>query len=434
MRVFLLIVMLFCGMLHTDNIVSAATPTKVLVFNINGEIDGSSLALVKKAYETAEKEQVQAVVMQLDTFGGAVDAATKMRDIVLSSSVETICLVKHRAWSAGALLAISHNKIVMTDSASMGAAEPIPTTEKTVSALKAELAATAAKTGRNHKIAEAMVDKSLGYKEYAKPGQILSLTQEQAIKEGMADVQANDLNEAMQKLNITDPEYIHVEQTFRETLLGWLTNPFVKSLLITAIILGIFTEIKTAGTGVPGIIAVVAGVVVFGADIIGQSGNFLPVLVFILGVGLLVFEIFIPGFGLIGVMGTLCIVASFFLLLGGGAAALKWLALSFVVAVAGIYLLSKYLPHSSIYKRVVLKNTSGEMHPGSENKKEYTYLLGKHGVALTVLRPAGKIKVDNQVFDALSYGDFIDIGKEILVDAVQGEKIYVNKLEGDEVK
>ena len=404
------------------------TANKVVVFNITGEIDQSSLAMVRKAYSVADKERAALIVMQMDTFGGAVDAATKIRDIVIDSKIDTVCLVKNRAWSAGALIAMSHKRIAMSDSSSIGAAEPIPTTEKTVSALKAEFAATAARTGRNEKIAEAMVDKTLGYKNYAQKGQILSLTAQQALTENISDFAAQDVDEVIRLSQIEQPQKVYVEKTFTETFLGWLASPFIKTLLITVIMLGIITEIKSAGTGVAGIVAVIAGIGVFGADFIGQSGGLMTVLIFLVGVGLLVLEVFVPGFGIAGILGTIMVIASFFLTLGGGAEAVKWLGLSIVLAAVGVYILSKYLPNSPIYNKIVLKNTSSMNKNDVKIEAAYSTLVGKQGRAVTLLRPAGKINIEGQVLDAMTYGDFLAVDTAVVVDKVQGEKIYVNKV------
>lgn len=416
----LILLLNFCGLTFAAQSVDQQ---KVVVFQLDGTIDDSSLAVVKKAYTRAEEEHASLIVMQMDTFGGAVDAATKIRDIIIDSKIATVCLVKNRAWSAGALIALAHKDIAMTKSASIGAAEPIPATEKTISALRAEFASTAQKTGRNVSLAEAMVDKTLGYKEYAKPGQILSLTQMAASKEGISEYSAQDVDELLKQLGVDNPQKISVEKTFKETLLGWLGNPAVKSILLTVIMLGIITEIKAAGTGVAGLIAVIAGVAVFGAGLISDTGAYLPILIFLLGVGLLVLEIFIPGFGISGILGVLFIVASFFLTLGGGVAAIKWVALSLVLTAIGIYVLSKYLPSSSIYKHLVLKNNSTVSEKQSHQKN---WLLGKSGATVTMMRPAGKIKIDEITYDALTEGDFLQPDTPITVVKVLGEKVYVS--------
>ncbi|HAK74676.1 MAG TPA: hypothetical protein DCP36_16020, partial [Sporomusaceae bacterium] len=166
--------------------------SSVVAVTIKGEIDGGQSALLHRAFQEAQKNNAQAMLIELDTFGGLVDAAVQMRDLIIDSPIPTICYIKNRAWSAGALIALAHQSIAIAPGGSIGAAEPIPTTEKTVAALKAEFAATANKTGRNPRVAEAMVDKSLGLPGYAEPGQILALTDYQAKEVGFADFVAVD--------------------------------------------------------------------------------------------------------------------------------------------------------------------------------------------------------------------------------------------------
>ena len=140
-----------------------ANEQPIISIAIKGEINGGQAALVHRAMADANSKGAKAVLIEIDTFGGLVDAAVSIRDMIVNSPVTTICYVKNRAWSAGALIALSHKHIAIAPGGSIGAAEPIPTTEKTVAALKAEFAATANRTGRNPKVAEAMVDKSLGF-------------------------------------------------------------------------------------------------------------------------------------------------------------------------------------------------------------------------------------------------------------------------------
>ena len=361
MRLGICVLLIIMNLFWGGGLKSEAAEKNIVVFNIEGEIDPSSVAVLKKAYDKAEQLQASLIIMQMDTFGGRVDSATQMRDIIIESKIPTVCLIKNRAWSAGALIALAHNKIAMTSSASIGAAEPIPNTEKNISALKAEFASTAKHSKRNEAIAEAMVDKSLGYGNYAKPGQILSLTQEQALREKFADFGADDIDAVVKELKIEQGNKVIVEKTYRESLIGFFDNPAVKSILITVIILGLITEIKTA---------IIAGIAVFGSSIVTTSGGMLPALVFLAGVALLILEVFIPGFGISGMLGIVFLMGSFFLVLGGGTEAVRWLLLSLGLAVAGVYVLSKYITSTSIYNRLILKEGNADLGVTKKNVNE----------------------------------------------------------------
>ena len=152
----------------------------VSLVQVQGEINGVQAAKLSRAIENAEATGQEAVLLEIDTFGGQVDAAVRMRDRLLRSQVPVFCYVQPRAWSAGALIALACDRIYMAPGSSIGAAEPIPATEKNIAALKAEFAATAGQRNRNAQAAAAMVDNTLGYAPYAAPGQILALTSLQA--------------------------------------------------------------------------------------------------------------------------------------------------------------------------------------------------------------------------------------------------------------
>ena len=150
--------LLFATVLAAGLSVGSAAAAPVVVVGIRGEIDAGQTALIFKAINEATAKKAGALLVEIETFGGQVDAAVKIRDMISDSKLKTICYVKNRAWSAGALVAISHRHIAIAPGGTIGAAEPIPTTEKTVAAVRAEFAATAAKMGRNPRVAEAMVD------------------------------------------------------------------------------------------------------------------------------------------------------------------------------------------------------------------------------------------------------------------------------------
>lgn len=141
-----------------------------------------------------------------------------------------------------------------------------------------------------------------------------------------------------------------------EDLAGrWFLFPQVKAVLLTVIILGILTEVKTAGAGIAGGIAIIAAAALFGMNFVSGAGSWLEVLLFILGMGLLILEVFVPGFGLFGIAGILSMLASFYFVLGGNVSALNWLAVSIVAALAIFALLIKYLPSNPAWNLFVLR-------------------------------------------------------------------------------
>ena len=416
-----------CLLLLQTFAVNGANPA-VVVVNIKGEIDGGQSALINRAFDEAIKRQASAVIVEIDTFGGLVDAAVQMRDRIADAPVKTICYIRNRAWSAGALIAIAHQHIAIVPVGSIGAAEPIPTTEKTVAAVKAEFAATANKTGRNPKVAEAMVDKSLGYPGYAEAGQILALTDYQAKEVGYADLVAADREALLSHFGLSNHTVIEYQMEWPERLAGWLSNPAVKSALLSLIFLAVLTEIKTAGMGVAALVAFVAAVLFFGSQWLTGVAGLLEILLFIGGIILIVVELYVPGFGIFGLAGIAAILISFFLTLGADMTAITTMTISLVIAIAIFLLIVKRLPKSRLWSKVILRDA--ETTPqGFTSAGDFSVYLGRVGKTLTQLRPAGTVEIDDVRLDVVSEGRFLPAGILVKVIAVSGGRIVVHPLE-----
>ncbi|WP_312562916.1 NfeD family protein [Anaerospora sp.] len=402
--------------------------SSVVAVTIKGEIDGGQSALLHRAFQEAQKNNAQAMLIELDTFGGLVDAAVQMRDLIIDSPIPTICYIKNRAWSAGALIALAHQSIAIAPGGSIGAAEPIPTTEKTVAALKAEFAATANKTGRNPRVAEAMVDKSLGLPGYAEPGQILALTDYQAKEVGFADFVAVDRAAVLTQYGFAGATVIEYQPQWTDRLAGWLSNPAIKSGLLSLIFLAVLAEIKTAGTGVGALVAIVAAVLFFGSQWLTGVAGLLEILLFAGGCILLVVELYVPGVGLFGIAGLASILASFFLSLGANMSALTTMTVSLLIAIIAFAVLARYLPSSKLWAKLVLKD-SETTQDGFTSADDYNAYLGCEGITITQLRPAGRIEVNNIQLDVVSEGRFLPSGIKVKIVSVKGNRIVVHPIE-----
>jgi membrane-bound serine protease (ClpP class) len=411
--------------------VEAAEQAPVVAVVIHGEIDAGQTALVYKALSEATEKKAGTLLVEIETFGGQVDAAVKIRDMISDSKLRTICYVKNRAWSAGALIAISHQHIVMAPGGSIGAAEPIPTTEKTIAAVRGEFAATAAKMGRNPKVAEAMVDKSLGFGQYAAPGKILSLTDAQAIEVGYADFVAPDRASVLNRYGLQDAPVIEVQGGWAETIAGWLSDPLVKSALVGIIFLAVMTEIKTAGTGVAALFGIAATALFFGTQWITGVATWVEVLLFLAGLILLVVELIVPGFGIFGIAGIACVLFSLFFTLGGGISALNIIAGGTVAALIAFLFILRFLPSSKLWHRLTLKEVQ-KNDGGYTSSDDWSSLVDKEGVVLTFLRPAGTVDIEGRVYDVVSEGRFVEPNARIRVLSVHGNRILVRSL--DELK
>ena len=159
-----------------------ATGDVVYAVQITGTIDLGLAPFLKRVIDEAEGDPAaRAVLIEINTPGGRLDAALQMRKTILDSDVPTIAFVNREAFSAGALIAIAANEIYMAPGGVMGAATPITGTgetasEKVVSAVRSTFASTAEERGRDPRVAEAMVDEDIAIEGLIGRGDLLTLT------------------------------------------------------------------------------------------------------------------------------------------------------------------------------------------------------------------------------------------------------------------
>lgn len=440
-----LILLIFFFFLFASISIKAETKNKVYVIDISGDIDLGLAPYVQRIVNEAEEQKAKAIILKVNTFGGRVDAATQIRDAIINSKVLTIAFIDKRAISAGALISISAKKIVMSPGSTIGATTVVDqagskAAEKYQSYMRSEMRSTAERNGRRPDIAEAMVDERVIIKDFPElddSTKLLTLTTEEAQKVGYCDFVANDLNEVLKHFNLDDAELIYTEVNWAEDIVRFLSNPIVSSLLIMLGILGLLTEIKTPGWGVAGTIGLISLALFFGTGYILQLANIWEILVFIVGLALLMIEIFyIPGFGLLGILGIILMIGSIFFGLIGDfpiisenqiSNALIQLAASLVASIVFLFILWKFLPGVPIWGRLIL-STSENQTEGFISNPDFTFLVGKRGKALTLLRPAGIALIDNKRYDVISEGEFISKDEDIEVVEVVGSKIVVKKI------
>jgi len=402
---------------------------KILIVHIEGEIELGLSKYVQRALSNLEG--VKGIIFVVDTFGGAVDAATQIRDKILdlnSKGILTIGWIKGRAWSAGALITLATQKIVFSSGGSMGAAEPIPATEKTISALKAEFESTCEANGRDPKVGASMVDKEIEIEGLVKKGEILSLSKDMAKKYGFSDFEGNSIDEILKELNLSEFEIQDIQYSLTEKIARFITQSTLREILLIIGFLGLIIEATTPGFGVPGTMGIISLALFFGGHMIAGLGNWFYVGLFILGVVLLLIEIFlIPGFGLTGITGIILIFVSIFFTLGGGVKALYSIGVVAIILLILFIILLILFPKIPIWKKLGLKEKL-DTEKGYTSYTKIDELVGKEGVVITTLRPAGTIEIDGKRYDALSLGEFIEKGNKIKVIKVEGGKIIVEKI------
>lgn len=423
--------------------------TVVYVAPIEGMIDLGLAPFVARVLEEAERGGAAAVILEVNTFGGRVDAAVLIRDALLNARVPTIAFVNKRAISAGALITLAAERIAMAKGSTMGAATPVqmgapgqpaqPVAEKTVSYMRKEFRATAESRDRPTLLAEAMVDADVEIPGVIAKGKLLTLTREEASALGLVDIRADDLDGVLDALGLPDARLRRVSVTWAEDLVRFLTHPVVSSLLMTLGILGLIVELRVPGFGLPGILGLACLGLFFWGHWLVRLAGWEEILLIASGLVLLALEAFvIPGFGIAGLLGLLALLGGLGLsLLGSGATwvavvtAVGHVALSLLLAVVAAVVLLRYLAKSPLGQQFLLKaSLPAETGYASAPEGDRRW-LGKQGTTLTDLRPAGLAHFDGERVDVVSEGDFIEAGRAIHVVRVEGNRVVVRAVPGD---
>lgn len=449
MRTFLGVALLALIFFGASGLIHAQSDTSnkniVYVAPIKGIVDLGLAPFIARVLAEAEKNQAAAVILDINTFGGRVDAAVQIRDALLDSSVRTIAFVDKRAISAGALISLAAETIVMASGGTIGAATPVqagpsgstaaPASEKTVSYLRKEFRATAESRKRPPLIAEAMVDSDVVVPEVSEKGKLLTLTTEEALKLKLADVQANSIDALLKELNIENVELRTLSPNWAEEVVRFLTHPVVSSLLVSLAMLGIFLELRTPGFGIPGVIGLSSLSLFMWGHWLVQLAGWEELLLALIGIILFAVELFIiPGFGVVGIVGLLALLGALVLsTLGAGnhTGFVLWavvrMGFSLVIAVVFSAVFLKFLPKLPVGRKLVL-STAMDSSKGftSAPTSDYEW-LGRSGFAHSALRPAGIADFQGHRVDVVSDGEFIDAGSPIRVLHVDGNRIVVHR-------
>ncbi|MBU4047532.1 ATP-dependent Clp protease proteolytic subunit [bacterium] len=429
-KIFLIIITLFAIFSLIALNTYANETDEVYLVSIKGTIDLGLSSYVQRALEEAVSNKVKAVILEIDTFGGRVDAAVQIRDQIINLNIPSVAYIKNRAWSAGALIALSAKYILMDKSASIGAAEPQPADEKTVSALRAEFTSTALSRGRSEDIAAAMVDKDVEIKGIIEKDKILTLNAEQAIKLNIADNIVLNNEEVLNFLNLRDAKIVHIYPNWAENISRFVTNPVVSSLLLSIGFLGLIIEFWTLGWGIAGSIGIISLSLFFGGHIIVGLAGFETIILFVIGLLLLLAEIFfIPGFGLAGISGIAAILASIFLTFGNIIQATYSILIALGISVIGFFLLIKYIPSTRTWRKFVLSTEQKKELGYTVGTKDLKRLIGGKGISITPLRPSGIVEVNGKKLDALTRGEYVDSNTKIKVISIEGNKIVVEAVD-----
>lgn len=423
-------------------LVSAAAPAAaqretVYRVPVSGIIEGGLAPYIARALREAEVAGGTAVVLDINTPGGRIDAAEAIVDAIRGTRIPVYAWINPRAYSAGALISIATDGIFMRSGAVLGAATPVDgqgtkLSEKYVSAMRAEFRALAQEKGLDPRIAEAMVDDSLGVPGLLAPGKLLTLSTEEAIRVGYARGQINSERDLLMAIGVPNAELVTVEINWAESLVRFFTNPLVAPLLLSLGMLGLIFEIKTGAFGLSGVMSLLALGLFFGSHYIVGLAGWEEVIFLILGLVALGIEIFVlPGFGVSGVLGILLLLAAVIMAMLGShptlsdiTQSLAVLGASLVLSLAVFITWLRHLPNSTRFRGLLLTE-SLDSSAGFISATPRSDLVGKEAVALTDLRPAGTVDIDGERIDVVTEGDYVKAGSAVRFIRAEGHRHVV---------
>lgn len=419
----------------------------VYVFEIKGDIDPRMNRRVMLALEEASQKEADMIIIHMDTYGGAVNDADDIRTMILETAIPIHTFIDKDAASAGALIAIASDSIYMAPGSSIGAATVVvggtgeAAPDKYQSYMRSIMRSTAEATGRDPKIAEAMVDENLEIEGITEAGSVVTFSVSEAIANGFCEGQANSLEEVVERQGISSYKIIRQQMSTTEKVIAFFLNPVVSGFLILIIFAGIYFELQTPGVGFP-ILASITAIILYFIPyyLTGLAENWE---LFAFGIGLIfiVLEVFVlPGFGIFGILGIALVLTGLtlgmlpnelfdftFVSSGDFFIALLTVILSVILAVVLIFSFASRINEWKAFSRFSLADTQ-QREDGYTSSFYSNDLLGQEGMAHTRLMPSGKILIDDEVYDAYSRGEFIDKGERVKVISTEGTSLKVKKI------
>ena len=423
--------------------VSAYCTDSLSVFyriRLDQDIDPSAQRLVVLGLEKAAEAEADYVLLDINTYGGAVNAADSIRAAILRYDRPVIAYVNMQAASAGALISIACDSIYMRTGSSIGAATVVNQTgevapDKYQSFMRGMMRATAKANGRDPEVAESMVDTA----------NVLSLTPDEAVEVGYCEGIAEEVSDAA-RMVAGDNEFIikdmEDDMTWLDRLIQFLLNPLLQSIFMMMIIGGIFVEIRTPGIGLPLLTAVVGALLYFAPGYLGHLVSYWEILLFVAGLILIAMEIFVvPGFGVCGITGIIAVVVSLAFAMVDNAELFHWdgtlnlepilmplgiVIISSSVAIFGSVWLVKKLFETRSFDHIALRQslTGEEGFVGVVSGLES--LIGQEVTVFTDMRPSGKVRTaDGRIFEAsMKFGGYAVKGQTLKVVSTEQGRLY----------
>lgn len=410
---------------------------------LDRDIDKAAQRMLVEGLDRAAKSQADYILLDIDTYGGAVDAADSIRSAILRCDIPVMAYVNMQAASAGALISIACDSIYMKTGSSIGAATVVDQSGKVMpdkyqSFMRGMMRATAQANGRDPQIAESMVDTA----------HVLSLTPEEAVKVGYCEgIYESELEvvEAVADGNEFTVKNMEDDLTWVDRLIDLLLNPILQSIFMMMIMGGIFVEIRTPGIGLPLVTAIVGALLYFAPGYVGNLVEHWEILLFVVGLILIGIEIFVlPGFGVCGISGIVCVVIALAFSMVDNIELYRWdgswnlrplikpvgiVVFSATAAIFGSIWLVRKLYSSTTFDHIALRQEmkADEGFVGVVSGMEG--LIGEQVTVFTDLRPSGKVQTsDGKIYEAtLKFGGFASKGETLRVTSAEQGRLYCDK-------
>ncbi len=421
------------GLLQSS-VFSQTNRETVFFIPVEQSVERGLEAFLRRGLTTAVEEGATQIVLEIDTPGGAVDAATEIAYLIRRTEVPITAYVTGKAWSAGAYIALNADRIVMAPGTSMGSAAVIDGSgnaaeDKMQSAWLATMEEAAQLNGRDPIFARAMADTTVNLPEYrAGEGYLLTLTTQEALKVGYAEGVASDREELLSFLGAENAIIRDLEVSFAEKVARFVTNPIIIPILLSIGSLGLVLELYSPGFGIPGIMGLSALFLFFFGHLVAGFAGYETIILFGAGIILIIIEIFFPGFGIFGILGIVSIIGSMVLAAYSTVNILLSILIALVVTVVVSIFFFKYFGYRGPLKKLILTySTTSEQ--GYVSNATRVDLVGKIGLSSTVLRPSGTAIFDEERIDVVSEGGFISQGKKVKIVSTQGSRVVVREIQ-----
>ncbi len=413
---------------------------------VTGTVELGLAPFIERSINEAYENGAAAVVLDIDTPGGRVDAAERIADAISDSPIPVYAYINRRAFSAGALIALSTNQIFMRSGSVMGAVTPVDgagtkAPEKIVSAMRSEMRALAEARGLDPAIAEAMVDEQLAVPGVVEAGKLLTLTTTEAV--GLSFAQETEtLDELFAAVGLAGAQVVEMEVNWAERLVRLLSHPVVSPFLLSLGFLGILVEIKTPSFGVAGLAGLMSLSLFFGSHLIIGLAGWEDVIIFLVGAVLIAVEIvIIPGFGLFGILGGVALLLGAYMAVLGNLPTVPdftraggVLSTTILLLLVTAWALLRHLPKSDRLSRSgVFLSAKTDREGGYESASRRDELVGLEGVAITDLHPSGVGLFGEERVDVVSESDWIAAGSPIRVLSAEGYRHVVRELRQDQI-